>query len=86
MFRGDEAARALIQLCPYLSDQAIHRAWNEWRAAADGTPPDRVLAITNTAVDALRLHRVPDWERGWELSASLSRLGFLLSFYDERLN
>lgn len=85
MFRAADAARALIQLCPSVSDAAVFAAWGAWRDTDRPAAPDTVLALVETTVGALRAHRVPDWERGWELSMSLSRLGFILSFYDDRL-
>ena len=85
-FKQGDGACALIQLCQSVSDMAVLRAWGDWRAAEDGTMPDRVVAVAETTARALKAHRVPDWERGWELSQALSRLGFLLSLYDDRLD
>jgi hypothetical protein len=69
-----------------VSESALRQIWRQWRSSERTATPDRALDVMDTTVRALKAHRVPDWERGWELSTALSRLGFLLSFYDDRLD
>jgi len=85
-FVGDAAREALIQLAPQAAEGALRTSWPRWLNGRRLDTPDTTRALLEVTVRALRGHRVPDWERGWELSRALSRLGFVLSFYDESLD
>jgi hypothetical protein len=85
VLHGDLARRSLIQLAPSATGAAVGKLFGGWHEGNDADGLDRALALADMAVDALREQRVPDWERGWELSEMLSRRGFLRSLYEDRL-
>lgn len=85
-FGSDGLRRALTQLCPPVASSAVYRLWDQWLSGDRSVPPDDALAVAESTVEALREHRVPDWERGWELSTALSHKGFLLSLYPDRVD
>jgi hypothetical protein len=83
---GDLARRSLIQLVSSAAGAAVVSLFRRWHDGEDEHGLDRSLELADTAVRALREQRVPDWERGAELSDMLSRRGFLLSLFDERID
>jgi hypothetical protein len=85
VLHGDLARRSLIQLAPTATGAAVSKLFGGWHDGDDADGLDRALALADMAVHALREQRVPDWERGWELSEMLSRRGFLRSLYEDSL-
>jgi hypothetical protein len=86
VLKGGAARRALIQLVPHAAGSAIARLFDKWRSgeASDGLAQS--IAVSEETIDALHTQRSADRERGWELSIAYSRLGFLLSLSDGRLD
>ncbi len=85
VLHGDLARRSLVQLAPAMTGAAVSKVFGGWLDGNEADGLDRSLALADTAVHALREQRIPDRERGWELSEMLSRRGFLRSLYDDRL-
>jgi hypothetical protein len=81
----DAARRALIQLAPHAAPSAVMRLFGDWWKGERADGLERAVAVAREAVEAMRAQRVPDWERRWETSNMLSRLGFLLSLFEDRI-
>lgn len=92
-WRGSEAAvvtgglarRALILLLPWSATMAVNALFSEWMQNRDGEVLGRAAALADEAGAAMRESGLPDRELGGQLSAILSRLGFLTSFDDNNL-
>jgi hypothetical protein len=85
VFDSSHVRRVLVQLSGAVASMALQAMWRTWLEGPRSAPPSEITDLMRDAVGALREHRVPDWERGWELSGALSRLGFLLSLEEDRL-
>jgi hypothetical protein len=86
IFEDEAARRALIQLMPDAAIAAVGQIFITWWEGEHEDGPVEALAIAEESVSAMRARSTPDWERGWESSNMLSRLGFLLSLFKERLD
>jgi hypothetical protein len=81
---SDVAARnTIVVLRPNISVRVVHSLFREWREGSDSDGLDRAIRATEESIEVMRTGGDSDLELGGELSASLSRLGFLRSLEDD---
>ncbi|HET9593467.1 MAG TPA: hypothetical protein VFP17_11185 [Solirubrobacterales bacterium] len=83
---GASARKSLSILRPFAAVEAVHRLFGSWRDGEDPTGLARAIRTCEESTEVMRRSDQSDLELGGELSATLSRLGFLLSFDDARLD
>lgn len=81
LYHGQAARDALTMLMPSTAQWALRERYSAWAAGEREEGPAHVAELTGRVVETLRLQRPPD---RWELSAALSRHGFMLSLCEER--
>lgn len=82
VLEGDDARRAICQLCSTAASRALQDEIDQWAAEARGDEPERALSLAEFIVDAIRRARPLD---RWDLSIACSHLGFVLSLFEDRL-
>jgi hypothetical protein len=84
--RGEGARQALVVLEHTAAKSAVHLLFDRWIEDRDGQALSRAQQIAVEAVATMRESGLSDRELGGELSAMLSRVGFLKSFDDALLH
>jgi hypothetical protein len=82
---GAVARQTLIVLQPYAAARAVQMLFNSWHSGEDAGALARAQEIADEAVSTMRTTGRSEAELNGELSAMLSRVGFLKSFDDEHL-
>jgi hypothetical protein len=82
---GAHARRAVAVLRRFISLDAVLNLFGAWREGKDESGLDRAIRTTEEAIEVLRIGEDADEARRSELSASLSRLGFLRSLDEDLL-
>jgi hypothetical protein len=81
LYHGQAARDALTMLMPSIAEWALRERYSAWAAGDHEEGPAHVAELSGWIVETLRVQRAPD---RWELSAALSRHGFMLSLCEER--
>jgi hypothetical protein len=85
VLRGERARQALVVLEHTAAKSAVHMLFDRWLEDRDGQDLSRAQRIADEAVATMRETGLSERELGGELSAMLSRVGFLKSFDDALL-
>jgi hypothetical protein len=83
---GAAARKTVSILRPFTAVEAVHTLFGAWREEGDPTELARAIRTCEESTEVMRAGDQSDLELGGELSGTLSRLGFLLSFDDARLD
>jgi hypothetical protein len=86
VLHGELAQQALIVLQRYAATAAVHTLFDRWYEGRDEGALGRAQQIGDAAVATMRATGMSEWELGGELSAMLSRVGFLKSFDEDLLD
>ena len=81
LYHGQAARDALTMLMPRTAEWALRERYSAWAAGEPEEGTTQVAELSGWIVETLRMQRGPD---RWELSAALSRHGFMLSLCDDR--
>jgi len=85
VLHGEAARQALIVMQRYAATSAVHLLFDRWHEDRDERLLARATQISEEAVATMRATGLSERELSGELSAMLSRVGFLKSFDDELL-
>jgi hypothetical protein len=82
---GGAARKAICALDLFAAPRATLRLFDAWDGSEEDTALERAKRATSESIDVMKTSGKSDLELGGELSASLSRLGFLQSLDDDSL-